>query len=173
LQIDALTKADCTRIFTETRSSAQRERRELKAALGYLRSGDTLVVWKLDRLAQSLVQLIATVAMLEEKKIGLRSLTEQIDTTTTSGRLIFPVFGVLAEFERQIIRERTAAGLAAAQARGRVGGRPRSLSAKDIAAAKALLSDPDLTFEEIAVRLDVSPATLYRYLPGGRGALKR
>jgi DNA invertase Pin-like site-specific DNA recombinase len=142
-----------------------------RAALAYLRPGDTLVIWKLDRLARSLSQLIETVAQLEAQQIGLRSLTEQIDTTTAGGRLIFHVFGALAEFERQVIRERTSAGLAAARARGRVGGRPRSLSAKDLAAAKAMLRDPALTVAEVARRLNVAPSTLYRALPGGRGGI--
>jgi DNA invertase Pin-like site-specific DNA recombinase len=172
LQTDALTAAGCIKIFTEKRSGAQRDRPELKAALGYVRSGDTLVVWKLDRLARSLSQLIETVTMLESQQIGLRSLTEQIDTITAGGRLIFHVFGALAEFERQVIRERTTAGLEAARARGTVGGRPRSFSAKDITAAKALLANPHLTVEDVATRLNVSPATLYRYLPGGRSALE-
>jgi DNA invertase Pin-like site-specific DNA recombinase len=171
LQIDALTKAGCTKLFTEKRSGAQRERPELQAALDYLQPGDTLVIWKLDRLARSLAQLIETVGMLESKQIGLRSLTEQIDTTTAGGRLIFHVFGALAEFERQVIRECTRAGLEAARARGKQGGRPRSLTAKDVAAAKAMLSNPEITVEEVAAKLKVAPATLYRYLPGGRGAL--
>jgi len=173
LQTDALTAAGCVKLFTEKRSGAQRDRPELQAALDYIRSGDTLVVWKLDRLARSLAQLIETVTLLEARQIGLRSLTEQIDTTTAGGRLIFHVFGALAEFERQVIRERTTAGLAAARARGKVGGRPRALSAKDLTAAKAMLSDPTLTVEEVVRRLKVSPATLYRYLPGGRGGLER
>ena len=173
LQLDALTAAGCAKLFTEQRSGAQRDRPELLAALDYVRSGDTLVVWKLDRLARSLAQLIETVTLLEARQIGLRSLTEQIDTTTAGGRLIFHVFGALAEFERQVIRERTTAGLAAARARGKVGGRPRALSAKDLTVAKALLANLDLTVEDVAARLSVSPATLYRYLPGGRSALGR
>ncbi len=101
--------------------------------------------------------------------MGFRSLTEAIDTTTSGGRLVFHIFGALAEFERSIIRDRTLAGLASARARGRVGGRPRGLSNEDIAAAKALLSDPTITVEEVAKRLGVATSTLYRYLPGGRG----
>ncbi len=173
LQLDALTAAGCVKLFTEQRSGAQRDRPELLAALDYVRSGDTLVIWKLDRLARSLAQLIETVTLLESRQIGLRSLTEQLDTATAGGRLIFHVFGALAEFERQVIRERTTAGLAAARARGKVGGRPRALSAKDLTVAKALLANPALTVEDVAARLSVSPATLYRYLPGGRSALGR
>ena len=171
LQLDALQQAGCEKIFTEKASGAQRERAELKAALEYVRSGDTLVVWKLDRLARSLKQLIETVELLEEHNIGFRSLTEAIDTTTSGGRLVFHIFGALAEFERSIIRERTKAGLVAARARGKVGGRPSAISQEDLVVAKALLRDESLTFETVATRLGVSPSTLYRYLPGGRSAL--
>ena len=137
-----------------------------------MREGDTLVVWKLDRLARSLKQLIETVEALEARKIGFRSITEAIDTTTSGGRLVFHIFAALAEFERSIIRERTMAGLASARARGRLGGRPPALSAEDIAHARALLSDPDITVEQVAKRLGVVPSTLYRHLPGGRSAVK-
>lgn len=116
-------------------------------------------------------QLVETIERLEGRKVGFRSLTESIDTTTPGGRLVFHIFGALAEFERSIIRERTTAGLSAARARGRRGGRPRSLTEKDLAAAKALLSDPEITVEDVAHRLGVGPATLYRHLPGGRSAL--
>lgn len=172
LQLDALKVAGCEKVFTEKASGAQRDRPELAAALSYMRSGDSLVVWKLDRLARSLPQLIETVAQLEAKGIGLRSLTEAIDTTTAGGKLIFHIFGALAEFERSVIRERTRAGLKAARDRGRKGGRPPALSAADLAAAKALLRDPAITVEEVATRLKVSPATLYRHLPGGRGGIE-
>ena len=111
MQLDALDRADCEKIFTEKASGAQRDRPQLKAALEYMREGDTLVVWKLDRLARSLKQLIETVESLEERKIGLRSLTESIDTTTSGGRLVFHIFAALAEFERSIIRERTRSDL--------------------------------------------------------------
>ncbi|MFD1913995.1 recombinase family protein [Halodurantibacterium flavum] len=172
LQLDALTAAGCEKVFTEKASGAQRDRPELAAALSYMRSGDSLVVWKLDRLARSLPQLIETVAQLEAKGIGFRSLTEAIDTTTAGGKLIFHIFGALAEFERSVIRERTRAGLKAARERGRKGGRPPALSAADLAAAKALLSDPAITVDEVAARLKVSPATLYRHLPGGRAGIE-
>lgn len=171
MQHDALTQAGCERVFTEKASGAQRDRPELQAALTYMRPGDTLVVWKLDRLARSLKQLIETVEDLEQQKIGFRSLTESIDTTSPGGKLIFHIFAALAEFERSIIQERTRAGLAAARARGRRGGRPSSMSAEDIAAAKALLRDPAISVEQAARRVGVSPSTLYRHLPGGRGAL--
>jgi DNA invertase Pin-like site-specific DNA recombinase len=172
LQLDALKAAGCEKVFVEKASGAQRDRPELLAALDTLRAGDSLVVWKLDRLARSLKQLIETVELLESRSIGLRSLTEAIDTTTAGGKLVFHVFGALAEFERSIIRERTRAGLEAARARGKKGGRPPALVAKDLAAAKAMLSDPEITMEEVAKRLRVAPSTLYRHLPGGRGAIQ-
>ncbi len=171
LQLDALAKVGCARVFSESASGAQRDRPELARALDYMRPGDTLVVWKLDRLARSLKQLIETVESLEGKGIGFRSLTESIDTTTAGGKLTFHIFVALNEFERSMIRERTRAGLDAARARGRVGGRPRSLTDKDLEMAKTLLANPDITVEEVAARLSVAPATLYRYLPGGRGAI--
>jgi DNA invertase Pin-like site-specific DNA recombinase len=172
LQLDALKAAGCEKVFVEKASGAQRDRPELLAALDTLRAGDSLVVWKLDRLARSLKQLIETVELLDSRSIGLRSLTEAIDTTTAGGKLIFHVFGALAEFERSIIRERTKAGLDAARALGKKGGRPPALAAKDLAAAKAMLSDPEITMEEVAKRLQVAPSTLYRHMPGGRGALQ-
>lgn len=171
LQRDALQQSGCERIFEEAASGAKADRQELAAALGYVRSGDTIVVWKLDRLARSLAQLIETVAQLEARGIGLRSLTEAIDTTTPGGRLVFHIFGALAEFERSLIRERTRAGLAAARARGRIGGRKKSLTGQDIALAKTLLANPDIPVIEIARKLGVSEATFYRWLPGGRSAI--
>lgn len=172
MQHDALTRAGCEKIFTEKASGAQRDRPQLQAALEYMRSGDVLVVWKLDRLARSLKQLIETVELLEGQQIGFRSLTEAIDTTSPGGKLVFHIFAALAEFERGIIRERTQAGLAAARARGRVGGRPPALSSDDLAAAKAMLRDPEITVEQVAKQLGVSPSTLYRHFPGGRSSVK-
>lgn len=173
LQLDALVAAGCERIFVEKASGAQRERPELKASLDFLRSGagDVLVVWKLDRLARSLSQLIHTVEDLEKRGVAFRSLTEAIDTTSAPGRLVFHIFGAIAEFERSIIKERTRAGLNAARARGRKGGRPPALTPKDIQQAKALLRDPDITMNEVAARLNVAPSTLFRHLPGGRSSL--
>jgi DNA invertase Pin-like site-specific DNA recombinase len=170
LQRDALEAAGCDKIFEEKASGAQRDRPQLMAALDYMRNGDTLVVWKLDRLARSLKQLIETVELLEERGIGFRSLTEAIDTTTSGGKLVFHIFAALAEFERGIIRERTTAGLAAARARGRVGGRPPALTASDLAQAKALLADPEITVKQIAARMGVSVSTLYKHLPAARSA---
>jgi DNA invertase Pin-like site-specific DNA recombinase len=173
LQRDALTEAGCGKLFVEKASGAQRERPALGEALGFMRAGDTLVVWRLDRLARSIKQLIETVEDLEGRGIGLRSLTEAIDTTTSGGRLIFHIFAALAEFERSIIRERTMAGLAAARARGRTGGRPPALSDADIAAAKALLANPAITAKQVADRLGVALSTLYRHLPAARATITR
>ena len=141
LQLDALHAAGCTRVFVEQASGAQRDRPQLQAALDYARPGDTLVVWKLDRLARSLKQLIETIELLASREIGFRSLTEAIETTTAGGRLVFHIFASLAEFERAIIRERTRAGLDAARARGRKGGRPPALTARELTAAKAMLAE--------------------------------
>src|SRR5574339_852726 len=127
LQQDALTKAGCERLFTDTASGSQAVRPGLEEALAYVRPGDTLVVWRLDRLGRSLRHLIDTIALLQERGIGFRSLPEQLATTTSGGKLVFHVFGALAEFERDLIRERTQAGLLAARARGRLGGRPKAL----------------------------------------------
>ena len=172
LQLDALSAAGCEKIFEEQASGAQRDRPQLAAAIDYMRSGDTLVVWKLDRLARSMKQLIETVEGLDARGIGFRSLTEAIDTTTPGGKLVFHIFGALAEFERSIIRERTTAGLKAARDRGRLGGRPPALSDNDLTAARALLRDPEITVEQVAKRMGVAPSTLYRHLPGGRGSIE-
>ncbi|WP_369935309.1 recombinase family protein [Ruegeria sp. A3M17] len=168
LQVDALKRVGCEKIFIEKASGAKRDRPELIAALDYAREADTIVVWKLDRLARSLKQLIETVENLEERGVGLKSVTETIDTTTSGGKLVFSIFAALAEFERSIIQERTRAGLESARSRGRVGGRPRSVTDEDIAAAKALLKDPDITVRKVAERIGCSEATLYRYLPSAR-----
>jgi DNA invertase Pin-like site-specific DNA recombinase len=168
LQRDALSAAGCERLFEETASGSRIDRVQLQAALEFARSGDTIVVWKLDRLARSLSQLIQTVEGLERRGVGMRSLTETIDSTTAGGKLIFHIFGALAEFERGVIRERTREGLLAARRRGRFGGRPRSLSDADIGIARTLLADPTVPVAEIARRLNVSPATFYRHLRGGR-----
>lgn len=168
LQLDALRDAGCERVFEETASGAKRDRAALKAALEFMRSGDSLVVWKLDRLARSTRQLLETVEALEQRGIGLKILTQNIDTASAGGRLIFTVFSAIAEFEREIIRERTRAGLDAARSRGRKGGRPRALSDKDLKQARALLADPEITVEDVAKRLGVGASTLYRYLPAAR-----
>ena len=169
LQLKALKESGCERIFQETASGAQRDRPQLARAIEFVRSGDSVVVWKMDRLARSLKQLIDTVEDLGNRGIGFLSLTENIDTSTPGGKLIFHVFGALAEFERGVIRERTMAGLDAARREGRIGGRPRALGDKDIKAAKALMAAGDISMTEISKRLGISPATLYRAFPGGRG----
>ena len=171
LQLSALRRAGCDRIFTETISGAALHRPELAAALSYARNGDRLVVWKLDRLARSLRQLIDTADMLRSKSVGLTSLTEAIDTTTASGELFFHIFGALAEFERSLIRERTEAGLRAARSRGRHGGRPKSLDEAEIVVAQQLLRNPEISVQSVADMLNVSTSTLYRYVPCGRSAL--
>lgn len=170
LQLDALKLVGVSRIFVETASGARADRSELKAAINYVRPGDTLVVWKLDRLARSITQLISTIETLDKFGCGFRSLTESIDTTTPTGRLVFHIFSALTEFERTIIRERTIAGLAAAKARGRRGGRPQKMSSQDIIVAKALIRDGTLTIKEVADRMSVSDATLYKYIPRPRAA---
>ncbi|EFI50027.1 recombinase family protein [Afipia sp. 1NLS2] len=168
LQIDALKSAGAHRVFIETASGAKTDRPQLAAALDYLRPGDTLTVWKLDRLARSIRQLIITIDRLERLGCGFRSLTEAIDTTTPTGKLVFHIFGALTEFERSIIRERTIAGLAAAKARGRRGGRPRVMSENMIIAAGAMIRDGSMTIKEIADQLGVSDGTLYKYIPHPR-----
>lgn len=164
LQRDALEKAGCERIFTDTASGAKAERIGLADAVAYAREGDVLVVWRLDRLGRSLKHLIETITSLNEQGIGFKSITESIDTTTSGGKLIFHIFGALAEFERDIIRERTQAGLTAARARGRKGGRPRVLTPKKAQMAQALYNDKTNTINDICRTLNISRATLYRYL---------
>src|SRR5512134_1141019 len=165
LQQDALTKAGCVRIFTDTASGSRTDRIGLDQALEFVRDReDTLVVWRLDRLGRSLRHLIDTIGALQERGIGFKSLQEQIDTTTSGGKLVFHVFGALAEFERDLIRERTQAGLAAARARGRVSGRRKALDTRKAAIAQALYNDRTNSVADICRTLRVSRATLYRYL---------
>src|SRR2546421_8100823 len=164
LQKDALEKIGCTKIFSDVVSGAKAEREGLAEALDYVREGDTLVVWRLDRLGRSLKHLIETITELNDRKIGFKSLTENIDTTTSGGKLIFHIFGALAEFERDIIRERTNAGLAAARARGKLGGRPPALSPEKIKLAKRLYADKSTSVAEICKMLGISRHTLRRYV---------
>lgn len=164
MQIDALQAAGCEKVFTDKASGASADRPELESALSYLREGDVLAVWRLDRLGRSLKHLVEVVADLETKGIGFRSLNESIDTTTAQGKLIFHIFAALAEFERDLIRERTKSGLAAARARGRKGGRKPSLSPKKIQVARQMYAQGDSTVAEIAKVLGVSRATIYRHL---------
>lgn len=169
LQTDALTQAGCNRIYEEKASGAKRDRPELKQALGQCRPGDTLVVWKLDRLARSMSQLIETITDLEARDVGFISLTENIDTTSPQGKLMFGIFSSLAEFERSLIRERTMAGLAAAKAMGRTGGRPSSMTADKKKVIEALLTRSDLSSKEIAKQAGISVSTLYAHFPGAKG----
>ena len=163
LQRDALTAVGCDRIFDDTMSGARAERPGLTEALAFCRAGDTLVVWRLDRLGRSLTNLIELMTVLEGREIGFRSFSEQIDTTTSGGKLVFHIFGALAEFERELIRERTRAGLAAARARGRQGGRHKKLDTPGkIAMAQALYDDERHSIADICQTLGVSRATLYR-----------
>ncbi len=164
LQKDALTKAGASQIFTDTISGAKTERKGLDQALSFLREGDTLVVWKLDRLGRSLNHLIEIITALESKKIGFKSLTESIDTTTPGGKLIFHIFGALAQFERDLIRERTNAGLAAARARGKKGGRPKSMDQKKAELAQKLYNDDTNTIDDILKILNIGKTTFYRYV---------
>ncbi len=163
LQLDALHQAGCTRVYKDVGSGSLKHRPELDACLDYLRAGDTLVVWRLDRLGRGLKHLIEAIEQLHTREIGFRSLTEAIDTTTNAGMLQFHIFGALAEFERQIIRERTRAGLAAARARGRLGGRPALLTPEKLDAAR-MMRQQKRTMPQIAKALGVSRATLYRHL---------
>ena len=159
-QLDALQKADCEQIFQEKITGKIKDRPELISCLKALRKGDVLVVWKLDRLARSLKDLVEIITDLNQREIGFKSLTEAIDTTSATGRLVFHIFGALAEFEHSLIRERTIAGLDAARARGRKGGRKPSMSENDIKKAKAMLSDPQITKTEVAKHFGVSRVTL-------------
>jgi DNA invertase Pin-like site-specific DNA recombinase len=164
LQNDALTKAGCERIFTDTVGGASADRAGLEQALAFARKGDTIVVWKLDRLGRSLRHLVETLAALRDRGIGFRSLQESIDTTTSGGKLVFHVFAALAEFERDLIRERTRAGLDAARARGMRGGRRSKLNDKKRAQALTLHNDKSNTIDDICRTLRVGRSTLYRYL---------
>jgi DNA invertase Pin-like site-specific DNA recombinase len=166
LQTDALRQAGCVKIFTDAISGATAERPGLAAAMDQLRAGDTLVVWRLDRLGRTLKHLIATITDLSEHGIGFKSLQEHIDTTTSGGKLVFHIFGALAEFEREVNKERTQAGLQAARARGRLGGRP-SLQATDpkkLALARELYAERNMPVDEICQTLHIGRSTLYRYI---------
>ncbi len=167
LQFDALRDAHCERFFVDHISGSKSERKGLDEALSFLRKGDTFVVWKLDRAGRSLKHLIELLNTLQERGIEFISLSEKIDTTTPGGKLIFHLMGALAEFERDLIRERTNAGLAAARARGRKGGRPRKLKTEGkVALAQRMFADKANSVQDICSSLGISRATLYRYIKG-------
>jgi DNA invertase Pin-like site-specific DNA recombinase len=164
MQKDALKAAGCGKIFHDKVSGAKTERPGLQKVTAYVREGDILIVWRLDRLGRSLKHLIETVTALEERGVGFQSLQESIDTTTSGGRLVFHIFGALAEFERNLIRERTRAGLAAARARGRKGGRPKALDEKKTQLLYQLYDERKRAVQEICDMLGISRSTLYAYL---------
>lgn len=163
LQKDNLMAEGCEKIFTDIASGAKTDRHGLDEAINYCRKGDTLVVWKLDRMGKSMSHLIKTLKDLEESGIGFRSLTENIDTTTPGGRLVFHLFGALAEFERDLIRESVQSGLKSARARGRKGGRP-PVSEETKSMAQALMADKSLSVKQICERLGIGRSTLYKYV---------
>jgi DNA invertase Pin-like site-specific DNA recombinase len=165
LQIEALKEYGCEEIYTETASGAMRNRPELTAILKFIREGDELVVWKFDRLARSLKQLLETVEALEKKKVGFVSIKENIDTSTHTGKLFFHIFGALGEFEREAIRERVLAGLDTARRMGRIGGRPKQVNKDTLKQANILLKNPDFTGKEVAKMVGIHLSTLYRYIP--------
>jgi DNA invertase Pin-like site-specific DNA recombinase len=163
-QTDALRAAGCEKIFADAASGKLAERPELSLCLGYLRAGDTLVVWRLDRLGRSLRHLVETVNVLAERGVAFASLHEGIDTTTSTGRLVFHIFAALAEFERELIAERAAVGRAAARVHGRVGGRPAKLSPEQVRLARVRYAARDVTVAEIAKAFGVGRGTIYRAL---------
>ena len=169
LQVDSLEEAGCERIYTEKTSGVAKSRPELERCMEELREGDALVVWRLDRFGRSLKDLVSKMEALEEKGADFVSLTEGIDTTTAQGKLTFHIFGALAEFERELTRERTMAGLKAAREQGRVGGRPPALDEEEIPQVQAMMKDEQVSTSDICERFDISRATLYRYVgPEGR-----
>jgi len=167
LQMDDLKKAGCQKIFQEKITGATKERPQLQKMIEQVREGDVIYIWKLDRLGRSLKDLIQLVNEIQDKGAGLKSLNDQIDTTTPQGKLTFHLFAALSEFERDIIRERTFAGLASARARGRVGGRPKGLSSKALHTAiiaEKLYQDRELSIKNICEQLSISKMTFYNYL---------
>ena len=164
LQRDALERAGCERIYDDICSGRATERPGLVKALDVARDGDALAVWKLDRIGRSLAHVVSLVSDLQKRGVGLKVLTGDVDTTTTTGRLVFGIFATLAEFERDLIHERTMAGLAAARARGRAGGRPRVMTKQKLKAAMAMMADRDNAARDIAAQLGVSLSTLYAYV---------
>ncbi len=164
LQRDALDRIGCERVYDDVCSGRATERPGLNQALHVARDGDALVVWKLDRIGRSLPHVVGPVGDLQKRGVGLKVLTGDVDTTTATGRLVFGIFATLAEFERDLIQERTMAGLAAARARGRVGGRPRVMTKQKLKAAMALMADRDNAARDVAKQLSISVSTLYAYV---------
>ncbi len=164
LQMDALKATQCRKVFTDIASGAKTDRPGLQECMEYLREGDTLVVWRLDRLGRSLKDLIQKITELENDGIGFRSITESIDTTTAGGKLVFHIFGAMAEFERNLISERTKAGLEAARKRGRVGGRKRKLTDEQVVAMKRLYESKKHSLQEIGSMFGVSKGTVYKWV---------
>jgi DNA invertase Pin-like site-specific DNA recombinase len=171
MQVDALKEAGCERVFSDETSGVKSERPGLQDALEYMREDDTLVVWRLDRLGRSLKDLVQKVEELQSRNIGFRSLQESIDTTSPSGKFQFHVFSALAEFERDLIRARTQAGLQAARARGRMGGRPREMTPEKLKLAVKLMKDPEIPIPQICKTLGIAKSTLYRYV-GPKGEVR-
>jgi DNA invertase Pin-like site-specific DNA recombinase len=168
LQRDALTTAGCERVFEEHASGARDDRPELAAALSHARAGDTLVVYKLDRLGRSIRSLIDFTNGLRDRKVEFRSVSDGIDTSTPAGRFYFHILAALAEMERDLIRERVQAGLTAARARGRMGGRQPKLTPKQVAQARKMLDEPTTTITDVAAKMGVNRATVYRALGLGK-----
>jgi len=168
LQKDELKKFGCSKIYEDVASGAKSARVGLEAAIDFAREGDTLVIWKLDRLGRSLRDLIEIVNRLEQSGVSFVCITQNIDTRTPNGKLFFHIFGALAEYERELIRERTKAGLTAARARGRKGGRKPAMNEEQIEQARAMMDNPKLKIKSIIKTLGISKATLYKYVPTGK-----
>ena len=173
LQRDALDRIGCERVYDDVCSGRTTERPGLNQALHVARDGDALVVWKLDRIGRSLPHVVGLVGDLQKRGVGLKVLTGDVDTTTATGRLVFGIFATLAEFERDLIQERTMAGLAAARARGRAGGRPRAMTKQKLKAAMALMADRDNAARDVAKQLGISVSTLYAYVDAKGQARER
>ena len=172
LQKDELKKFGCSKIYEDVASGAKSARVGLEAAIDFAREGDTLVIWKLDRLGRSLRDLIEIVNRLEQSGVSFVCITQNIDTRTPGGKLFFHIFGALAEYERELIRERTKAGLTAARARGRKGGRKPAMNEEQIEQARAMMDNPKLKIKSIIKTLGISKATLYKYVPMGKSVNK-
>jgi len=168
LQEDSLKKAGCEKVFVDKVSGVKNSRPGLSRAIDALRKGDTFVVWKLDRLGRSLSHLVEFINNLKNNEIGFKSIQENIDTTSGVGKLIFHMFAALAEFEKDLIRERTMAGLAAARARGKLGGRPKALDVKQVALAKTMYQNKEISVKDICKTLNIGKTTFYRYINEGK-----